>query len=86
MIFPKHKAGLYITHNDHLASYDSVKDYMERIGYEDTFISHEEYEKAIELNDYWCIQWYPETPIGFNVVCATTFEKALEYALKEENK
>ena len=46
--------------------------------------SEEERQKAIRENSVWTIQWYPNTPIGFNCVAASTFEAAARYALRYE--
>lgn len=45
------------------------------------WVSEEERQKAIRENSVWTIQWYPNTPIGFNCVGASTFETAAKYAL-----
>lgn len=46
-----------------------------------TWASEEERLKAIAENSVWTIQWYPDTPIGFHCVAASTFEAAARYAL-----
>ena len=46
------------------------------------WVSPDEREKAIATNSVWTIQWYPDTPIGFNCVAASTFEAAARYALE----
>lgn len=43
--------------------------------------SEEERLKAIRENSVWSIQWYPETPVGFCCVGASTFEAAARFAL-----
>jgi hypothetical protein len=43
--------------------------------------SEEERQKALRENSVWTIQWYPETPIGFHCVGASTFEAAAQFAL-----
>ena len=43
--------------------------------------SEEERMKAIKENSVWTIKWYPETPIGFCCVGASTFEAVAKYVL-----
>jgi hypothetical protein len=43
--------------------------------------SDEERDKAVRENSVWTIQWYPDTPVGFYCVGASTFEAAAKYAL-----
>ena len=47
--------------------------------------SEEERQKAIKENSVWTIQWYPETPVGFCCVGASTFEAAARFALRDKN-
>ena len=77
---PEHKCGLYLTHNEHLDVYETVEQFY---GMED-FISPQEWEKAVAENSVWVLQWYPDTPIGFHRIAASTLE-AIENQLKEEN-
>ncbi len=44
--------------------------------------SDEERLKAIRENSVWTIQWYPQTPVGFCCVGASTFEAAARYAIE----
>lgn len=46
--------------------------------------SEVEREKAIRTNSVWTIQWYPDTPVGFCCVGASTFDAAARYALDLE--
>jgi hypothetical protein len=43
--------------------------------------SEDERLKAIKENSVWTIQWYPDTPVGFCCVGASTFEAAARFAL-----
>jgi len=45
------------------------------------WVSEEERLKAIRENSVWTIQWYPDTPVGFYCVGASTFEAAARFAL-----
>jgi hypothetical protein len=76
---PKHKCGLHLMHNDHINIYMTIEENYNK----DQFVSEAEWEKAIRTNNVWCLEWYPETPIGFHVICASSLE-AIEQAVKEK--
>ncbi len=77
---PKHKCGLYLSHNEHRDFYETVE-----MSYKaDDFVSPEEWYKAIAEDSVWVLQWYPDTPIGFHRIAASTLE-AIEAKLKEIN-
>lgn len=81
--FPEHKASLHLTHNDHKAYYQTVQQSVEAgdHGYtDDCWISEEEKQKAIEANDCWILQWYPETPVGFCLMTAHSLDALLRRA------
>ena len=84
-------SSLTIGFNDHHAS-----NYVDAAGWRDEYgkygkddmvewASDEEREKAIRENSVWTIQWYPETPVGFYCVGASTFEAAAKFALENVN-
>jgi len=77
---PEHKCGLYLSHNDHRDYYETVEEYYNR----EQFISDQEWEKAVATDSVWTLQWYPDTPVGFYIVSASTLE-AIEAKLKEKN-
>jgi hypothetical protein len=83
--FPKHKASMVITHNDHTTNYQSVEEYLN-----DYFFNRdvsEEIKKAcIEAGEVWELQWYPETPIGFHVVVGPTLDSCIEQAQEVDMK
>lgn len=83
MKFPDHKAALYLKHNDHLSCYQTVQEYIDNkdFGY-DSWVSEEQKQKAVETNDCWVLQWYPDTPVGFCVLAAADLDVLLEYAYK----
>jgi hypothetical protein len=88
MILPKHKAGLFLTHNEHKDYYETVEQYMESafgIDKKD-FISPEDYQKCIDTDELWELQWYPNTPVGFYVVYGSTLEGVLQRAMEIEKQ
>jgi predicted anti-sigma-YlaC factor YlaD len=74
---PEHKCGLHLTHNEHRDVYETVAEFYEA----DDFVSPEEWRKAIEEDSVWVLHWYPDTPVGFYRVCASTLT-AIEQAIR----
>ncbi len=75
--------------DDHTPNYVNAQrwadEYGEYRGDDDDrihWVSEEERQKAIRENSVWTIQWYPDTPVGFCCVGASTFEAAATYALQ----
>ena len=77
MKFPKHKASLSLTHNQHKAFYESLADYVMPID-EHEWVSLEERQRALETDEIWELCWYPETPVGSHLLCASTLEALME--------
>ena len=75
--------NLSIEFNAHASNYQTVeeweRDFIERdrTTWFD-WISPEERLKAIETDSVWTCQWYPQTPVGFNALAASTFEALME--------
>lgn len=67
---PEHKCGLHLTHNAHKDVYESIEEFYDATD----FISPEEYIKAIDDNSVWVLHWYPETPVGFNLLAASSLD------------
>ena len=87
MKFPPHEASLHLSHNEHKSWYMTVREAVDRKenGYEvDEWVSPEQLQKAIDTNDCWKLQWYPNTPVGFCVLSAADLDVLLEAARKEE--
>lgn len=84
MEFPKHEASLHLTHNEHKSYYNTVQELIDEgyHGYRD-WVSEEQKQKAIDTNDCWYIQWYPNTPVGFCLMAAADLDVLLEHANKE---
>ena len=76
---PKHEASLHITHNENTTNYETVEDYIKReeenLGID--WATPTSRERAIATNSIWELQWYPNTPIGFNVTMGATLEEIL---------
>ena len=83
MQFPPHKASLHLTHNDHKSYYQTVAQSILQgdHGYdEDCWVSEEQKQKAINTNECWVLQWYPDTPVGFNILSAADLDVLLSAA------
>lgn len=79
LVVPPHKAGFTLHHNDHYANYWTAEEAITDgqggwYGDDDNWVSLEEKAKACATNEIWTAQWYPETPIGFCLLHASTLE------------
>lgn len=78
--FPPH-VELIITHNDFAGSYQTAAQWIaDEEGRGDTYYEWagpDEREKALLTGSVWIVQWYPDTPVGFYAVAASTFEAAM---------
>ena len=77
-VLPAHRFELSITHNAHRNFYEPLADYAEEIDW----VSDEERLLAVKLDEVWEAQWYPNTPIGFCRIGASSLP-ALLAALQE---
>lgn len=77
MTFPKH-IHLSIDHNEHHAYYETIEEFVAHSNLLELFENREDYARSILNDEIWTIQWYPNTPVGFNLVAASSLEKALE--------
>lgn len=85
MKLPPHKCALYLEHNDCRSVYQTVAQHLEELASRSDgdmyqWQSDECKARAIATNEIWTLQWYPETPIGFNAVAAPTLEELLAFA------
>lgn len=76
--FPAHKCGLHLSHNEHKDFYETVEQFYEH----KDFVSVYEWNKAVNEDSVWILHWYPNTPIGFIRICASSLE-AIKEALKQ---
>lgn len=68
--------SLHITFNEHAGYYEPVEQWVADRTEQDwlTWVSDAERDKAIRENSVWTCQWYPDTPVGFCVLAASSFE------------
>ena len=79
---PKH-LGLSIEHNEHKMYYQTVQQTVD----ESTnmfWVPGDSRQRAIDSDDMWCVQWYPDTPVGFNRVYGHTLEEILDFITKKK--
>lgn len=74
-------SSLRITCNDHKSNYQTAQEAIAdgRWFAADEFVSPEEMQKAIDTNTIWSLQWYPQTPVGFEVLHASSFQAILDH-------
>ena len=76
---PEHKCGLHLSHNEHRDVYETIEQFYDS----EDFISPEEWHEALAKDSVWVLHWYPETPIGFIRIAASTLD-AIKAKLKEQ--
>lgn len=65
MNLPSHKAGLFLTHNEHRSYYQPLSEWLLDHSVEpDEWAGEGQKERALADDSCWCLQWYPDTPIG----------------------
>lgn len=83
IILPRHKCGLYLTHNQHKDYYQSASDYIaerETLGGEPAWADDEAKARALATDEIWELQWYPRTPISSYSIAAPTLNELLALA------
>lgn len=81
--WPKHEASLHLTHNEHKSYYQTVQQRIDDGDHgmtDDCWVSPEQRQKAIDTNECWTLQWYPDTPVGFCILSAADIDVLLAAA------
>jgi len=78
--FPRHKAGLFLTHNEHKGYYEALAHWADDNLEEDDWVCEEEKILALAVDEVWVLQWYPNTPIGFCKLAGYNLSAVLEAA------
>lgn len=71
---------LFITHNHHRTSYQTMTEYLSE-PYVMDFISYEEAQKCLLSDSIWEVQLYPISPISFYKTIASTLEECIKLML-----
>lgn len=80
MKFPRH-LSLTLTHNDQKINYETVAQHCEYMEFDqDEWVSEEQRLKAIDTNELWELQWYPDTPVGLCSKLAADLDALLKWA------
>ena len=82
LLLPVHSCGLTLDHNPHKGVYETVAQWFETADHKEFYDwkDAEAIAEAIETNELWTLQWYPETPISFHSIAAPTLVALLELA------
>lgn len=75
-----------LTHNNHKDYYMTVAKAIEEKDYgytDDCWVDQQQKQKAIDTDECWTIQWYPDTPIGSYILSAADLDVLLEYANRD---
>ena len=79
MIWPLN-VGLLVEHNPHKLEYSQLRAYLYDCQITEEDMPAGEMAKMLTTDELWVVRWYPDTPVGFHQVAASTFEAALEFA------
>lgn len=84
MKFPRHKASLHLTHNQHKAYYETVQECYPDDRNAKAWVNEEQKAKAIETQEVWELQWYPHTPVGSLSLLAADLDVLLNAAQEHD--
>ncbi|MGI9451959.1 MAG: hypothetical protein ACR2QH_15155 [Geminicoccaceae bacterium] len=81
--FPRN-VSLSIEHNSHANNYQTAKEWLDdledSLDWRADWVSEEERTKALQTGEIWELQWYPDTPVGFYHLLASSFEALMATA------
>lgn len=84
-LLPKHEGELCITHNAHKCNYSTVEEEIDDEYYgTDDWVSEDERNKAVATNSLWTLHWYPNTPVGFCTLHASSLEAILSHLMESK--
>jgi len=65
---------LILTFNDFASNYVTAKQWDEELSdaFHGDWVSEDEKQKALATNSVWTLQWYPDTPVGFFAIHASS--------------
>jgi hypothetical protein len=82
-LLPQHVATLHLKHNQHKNYYESAEEYLrDRNLTDNDFAAQGERERCIAQDSIWELQWYPSTPVGFNLIIAASLEALITAAVE----
>lgn len=71
------RAGCYEKLKDIVTTGEDDYDYY----HESNFITPEDFNKCVETDEYWCLQFYPDTPVGFYYAFAHDMDALLNWGI-----
>jgi hypothetical protein len=79
-------SNLTISYNDENGpNYMTVREYVEQgMSDQQEWLSEAERQRAMELNQMWTLQWYPNTPVGFHWLSASSLPALIEHVLRNK--
>ena len=60
-------------------NYRTVKQDEEEGGTHGDWVSEEERQRGIEANSKWVLHWYPNTPVGFHAIAASSLAALFQH-------
>ncbi len=83
---PPHAAGLTLERDPHLDNGPQLADAINDGDFAHTdWVSDDERDAAIRTNRCWVLHWYPNTPVGFCSIAASSTEALIAY-FRQENE
>lgn len=79
----KHTCGLYLQHNACKDMYETVAQMLNSNENFYGWQNEKSKQKAVDTNEIWTLQWYPDTPIGCYAIAAPTLKELMDYLEKE---
>lgn len=70
--------------DDHSPNYKEADGYYEYDSSE--WVGQDEYLKAMIENSVWTLHWYPDTPVGFCRIRASSIQAIVDWIKNHENK
>lgn len=75
---PNHKAALYISHNSHINSYQTINEYIDFV--DPNWQNEEHKQRSINTNEIWEMRIYENSPVGSIHIAAPTLDELLVFA------
>jgi predicted RNase H-like HicB family nuclease len=78
------KAGVYLTVNRYRDYYQNIEEAIaearEQYDADNLEIDEDLAHRMVQTGQFWELQFYPRTPVGFNIVWGTSLEEVLQKA------
>lgn len=78
--WPLHKCEMTLTHNEHRNSYQTAAQYLDHEWPHLLFRDRAARQRCVDTDELWCLQWYPDTPVGYFAIAAPTFAEVMAWA------